>query len=352
VSRYRLIHGDVRAVLPTLEDGSVHCCVTSPPYWGLRDYGTPGQIGLEATPDEYVSVMVAVFREVRRVLRDDGTAWVNMGDGYAGGGHGGGGSYESERNCRKGSARANGVVREDSPRNRDGLGRVSECKPKDLIGMPWLLAFALRADDWYLRSDIIWHKPNPMPESVADRPTKSHEYIFLLSKSARYYYDAEGIAEPLAESTEKDRIDGHLYRRDGQVGGADKGGGRLRSRLKMPPIGGIKHAENGHNGTLVGNEPEWPDARNKRTVWTVATQPFPEAHFATFPEKLIEPCILAGCPVGGTVLDPFNGAATTGVVSLRHGRNYIGIDNNAEYLAMSERRMEKVAPLFTARAGA
>ena len=304
--------GDALTVLKIMPDKSVHCCVTSPPYWGLRDYGMPGQYGLEPTPEEYVAKMVEVFREVRRVLRDDGTLWLNLGDSYANDTKWGGQSGEKNRSSVIGGYQTCRNLRTNS-----GL------KPKDLVGIPWRVAFALQADGWYLRSDIIWHKPNSMPESVADRPTKAHEYIFLLSKSEHYYYDADAIREPHKdESLERWKL------------GSTWDGERVRGYPS-----GAKHS-------MVPEQMCHPRGRNKRTVWTVATQPFPDAHFATFPPKLIEPCILAGCPIGGTVLDPFSGAGTTGLVALRHGRRYIGIELNPEYVEMSKRRIMNDAPLF------
>lgn len=252
-----LLQGDCRKLLPTLPAASVQCVVTSPPYYGLRDYGVPGQLGLEATPDEYVQALVGVFREVWRVLRDDGTVWLNLGDSYSMSTKGAGGAGKQHTN-------AGSVMQDRSWAIAPGL------KPKDLIGIPWMVAFALRADGWYLRSDIIWAKPNPMPESVTDRPTKAHEYIFLLSKSERYYYDADAIAEPgqgaSGKSWEERKTLGEEMRRG-------------YSQNSAPGTARV-----GHDNTT----------RNRRTVWTVATQPYKQAHFATFPEKLIEPCILAG----------------------------------------------------------
>lgn len=351
---------------------SVQTVVTSPPYFGLRDYGVDGQIGLEETPEEYVGKLVQVFRGVREVLRPDGTVWLNLGDSYNGSGGAGGDYYE-------------GGLKEGQPRYPGR--RVDGLKPKDLIGIPWRVAFALQADGWYLRSDIIWAKPNPMPESVTDRPTKAHEYIFLLSKSPRYYYDAEAIKEPLARPEE-------LLRKTPAVFGG---------RNKHKGYGTRKHSGNEYVGTYTG--------RNRRSVWTIATQPFPEAHFATFPEKLVEPCILAGtspkaCPTCGApwervverdvlpppdrvnnnpfkhaanthhgeqgstlrnivrrqtvgwrptcscsdndgsgkciVLDPFAGSGTTLLVAERLGRQAVGIEINPEYVEMAKRRLSKV----------
>jgi len=343
----RILEGDALAVLKTLPPESVHCCVTSPPYWGLRDYGTarwdggdpacnhkqgrPGagradgiiddraqrnrdgtgamggdcrrcgavridsQLGLEATPGEFIEKMTAVFREVRRVLRSDGTCWVNMGDSYNTG--------------TSSPSKESADVKHGQWANSVHLGRrranVSGLKVKDLCGIPWRLAFALQDDGWWLRQDIIWAKPNPMPESVTDRCTKSHEYVFLLTKSERYYYDHEAIKEPVTQST--------TARLSQDVEGQDLGAG---------------------------------DTRNKRSVWTVATQPYAEAHFATYPPKLIEPCILAGCPKGGVVLDPFFGSGTTGLVADRLGRDCIGIELNPAYAVIARNRIKDDAPLF------
>lgn len=265
---WRIIEGDCRESLRTLDAGSVQTCVTSPPYFGLRDYGHDGQIGLEPTPDEFVAELVSVFREVRRVLRDDGTLWLNLGDSYASDFKGTGG-LNSKQPTNAGSLYA--------PRKFN-----HGAKPKDLLGIPWRVAFALQADGWYLRSDIIWSKPNPMPESVTDRPTKAHEYVFLLSKSPRYFYDADAIREKLADANAQ-RTTAHYDTAD-RYGAGNGGNGGLDSLAAR-----MRSGE--HSGA------------NKRSVWTVATQPYPGAHFATFPPKLIEPCILAGSPekVRGTV---------------------------------------------------
>jgi len=307
---YRIIHADVLDGLAQIEDGTVHTCVTSPPYWGLRDYGTDGQIGLERTPEEYVARIVQVFREVRRVLRDDGTLWLNLGDSYA--------SFRDSKatpdTLRGGSTGT--LVDKGKAANRSSMNfRETAIKHKDLVGIPWRTAFALQSDGWYLRQDIIWAKPNPMPESVRDRCTKSHEYIFLLSKQARYYYDADAIAEQATDWGPRDRTDGKYH---------NEGTG-----LRV------------HTGLM-----ESYPTRNRRSVWTIATQPFPEAHFAVFPPKLVEPCILAGAPVGGLVLDPFCGTGTTGMVALRHGRRFVGIELNAEYVEMAHRRIQGDMPLF------
>ena len=287
MSSYSIINADVLDGLAQLDDGSVQTCVTSPPYWGLRDYGVEGQIGLERTPGEYVERMVAVFREVRRVLRDDGTVWLNLGDSYA------------------------------------SLALASSAiKHKDIVGIPWRVAFALQADGWYLRQDIIWHKPNPMPESVKDRCTKAHEYIFLLAKSPRYYYDADAVKEQQTESTVARAAYGWNGRTDDNSNGA-----RTGSTFK-------RMAESGEKiGTIPSD-----GLRNKRSVWTVSTKPYREAHFATFPPALIQPCIRAGCPAGGTVLDPFGGSGTTGEVAASEGRKAILIELNPEYVTLANKR--------------
>lgn len=298
---WEVIEGDCREVLRGLADGSVQTCVTSPPYFGLRDYGVDGQIGAESTLDAYVAELVGVFREVRRVLADDGTVWLNLGDTYASA------CPCNRRNVVGMGSLDNGKRENRPPRLPNGL------KEKDLIGVPWRVAFALQADGWYLRSDIVWHKPNPMPESVRDRPTKAHEYVFLLTKSPRYYYDAEAIKEAAV------------------TGSWDA----------MPPIGGKKHTEGNDNHTYSGNQPALDGKRNKRTVWTITPKPFKGAHFAVMPPALVEPCILAGSRPGDLVLDPFNGAGTVGVVALTHGRRYVGIELNPEYAAMARERITR-----------
>jgi len=303
----QIIQGDCIAGMRTLPDKSVHACVTSPPYFGLRDYGRDGQIGLEETPEQFVSALVEVFREVKRVLRDDGTIWLNLGDSYAGN------NSQASNNGRAGF----GNERERIV-NRTGNG----LKTKDLIGIPWRVAFALQADGWYLRQDIIWHKPNPMPESVTDRCTKAHEYIFLLSKSARYYFDAESIKE---ESVH--------YATDSR---ADKGNIRYEGKRTIDSSG-----KNGQESFITINE-----TRNKRSVWTITTKPYSGAHFATFPQDLIEPCIKAGCPPNGIVLDPFMGAGTTAVVARKLGRNYIGMELNQEYINIAEQRIVDELGMF------
>ncbi len=338
---WEIRQGDWVEVLHTMPDESVHCVVTSPPYWGLRDYGVTGQLGLERTPEEYVAKMVEGFREVRRVLRDDGTLWLNLGDSYAG-------SWGAQGGPSNLGLPPAGVYADKSPtRNPRAIG----LKSKDLCGIPWMVAFALRSDGWYLRQDIIWSKPNPMPESVRDRCTKAHEYIFLLSKSERYYYDQDAIRELAAtEDMRRPYAPGQV---DNRGNGHDRGGGELR-KVKIP--GGWETKEGAH-GTIHRDgrtsaeyqEVEVSPYRNKRSVWGVATSPFPEAHFATFPPEIPETCIKAGCPEGGTVLDPFNGAGTTGLVATRLGRNYIGIELNPEYIRMAEARIIGDAPLFNAQ---
>lgn len=310
--------GDCRASLQTLPAQSVHTCVTSPPYFGLRDYDHAGQLGLEPTPGEFVAALVDVFREVRRVLRDDGTVWLNLGDSYArnpakgGSGVGGknakylGDSYT--RAVKKGSS-------DSCVRRAERPGRkIAGGKEKDLLGIPWRVAFALQDDGWFLRQDIIWSKPNPMPESVTDRCTKAHEYIFLLSKSPRYYFDAQAIREPLAPASLV-RLAQNVEAQTGTTRAVGKTNGNLKAR--------------GNPAT----------GRNKRSVWTVTTQPFKGAHFATFPRALIEPCILAGSPIGGVVLDPFGGAGTTGLVAEAHGRNSVLLELNPKYAAMAAERI-------------
>jgi len=382
---YEILEGDCLETMKSIADGSIQTCVTSPPYFGLRDYGHDGQIGLEQSPEEYVSKLVEVFRQVKRVLRDDGTLWLNLGDSYNGSG-GAGGDY------------AIGGLKEGQPKFP---GRnIGNLKPKDLMGIPWLTAFALRADGWYLRSDIIWHKPNPMPESVSDRPTKSHEYIFLLSKSREYFYDADAIREPSESKWEDSHY--RYYREKGGVLGH-----------KKSIVDGKKVGERRTPGGYT-------NGRNKRSVWTVTTKPYAEAHFATFPPDLIEPCILAGTSAHGccvecgspweriteshttfeggsgkagrtsedvnasgkwagvqygeniklgpvkhtktlgwqptctcnadvvpcTVLDPFCGSGTTGAVSLKHHRRFIGCELNPSYIELAKKRIEQMQPLL------
>lgn len=315
-----IITGDALSVLKNISSCSVGCCVTSPPYYGLRDYGVDGQIGLEQTPEKYIEQLVEVFREVKRVLRSDGTLWVNIGDSYV--------------------ARS-GAYPPTNTRNQRGHTSKSVpkgYKPKDLIGIPWMLAFALRADGWYLRQDIIWHKTNCLPESVKDRCTKSHEYIFLLSKSPKYYFDAEAISEPIAGSSTKR----YLQNIETQKG-SDRQPGKNNSAMKavLPRFGGNKYPDNNDGDhRKCGNEYQPTARRNKRDVWSVATGGYKGAHFAVFPEKLVEPCILAGSRPGDTILDPFVGSGTTGVVALKNHREFIGIDINAEYTELTQKRID------------
>lgn len=417
---------DCLSGLGLLSDNSVDCCVTSPPYYALRDYGHGDQIGLEDTPEEYIEKLVAVFAEVRRVLTPGGTCWINIGDSYWGGKGKSGQSYSADyQNERYSAGRSyNGAHHQIGGKNqtRPTDRKHPDYKPKDLIGIPWMLAFALRKEGWYLRSDIIWHKPNPMPESVSDRPTKSHEYLFLLTKSASYYYDIDAIKEPITASTVarlnqdlesqngSDRVPGKTngpmkavgtrpqYQRAVElakqgnltqahfdaiqaVGLSDTGRAKLlqtgsgsnaeetqrladeakavlggyyrefvggsKSGNKQRKNGSDRGCPENSGSNVCGSVPWEGSTRNKRTVWTVATRPFSEAHFAVFPEELIVPCIKAGCPPGGLVLDPFSGAGTTAVVAKKLGRNYIGFELNPDYIAIFQRRIEsKVGLLF------
>jgi DNA modification methylase len=314
-----LHHGDCREILPALDAGSVHTCVTSPPYFGLRKYGEGPEIGAEPTPAEYVAALVNVFREVRRVLRDDGTVWLVLGDSYAGswGAQGRQGKTGALAGRSAVAARQIACARKQETLT-GSLARTPGLKPKDLIGIPWRVAFALQADGWYLRQDIIWHKPNPMPESVRDRCTKAHEYVFLLSKSARYSFDAEAIKEP-CQTDPKENYPG---------------------RARITGRGDQKFAAvRGNDRGKSGGFPISGDKRNRRSVWTVATQAYSGAHFATYPVKLIEPCILAGAPVGGLVLDPFAGTGTTALAALKHGRRFIGCELYAANVALARERL-------------
>ena len=336
---YNILCGDALDVLKTLPDESVNMCVTSPPYYALRDYGIDGQIGLEESPQAYIDRLVAVFHEVKRVLRDDGTLWVNIGDSYWGSRCRGCDftEYFSDKKTKQQTSQGT-IDLSNLPRL---TGNVSGYKNKDLIGIPWMLAFALRADGWYLRQDIIWAKPNPMPESVRDRCTKSHEYLFLLSKSPKYYFDDEAISEPVAASTIA-RLGQDIEKQQGSST-PSKNNGNMKA--VAPRYGGKKYTEQPDKfyRTKSGNAYNYRPRRKKRDVWTVSTRPYKEAHFATFPEKLIEPCILAGTTKsGGVVLDPFSGAGTTGVVCAKNGRAFIGIELNPEYVAMAEKRIAEV----------
>jgi DNA modification methylase len=304
--------GDCRDTMRRWKEQGIKAqtCVTSPPYYGLRDYGHDGQIGLEETPEQYIAAMVEVFRCVWDVLADDGTLWLNIGD-----------SYVHSQPGRNRNGTGGQIVRGDLYRskNNEGTSEVGKklleagYKTKDLIGIPWMLAFALRADGWYLRQDIIWHKPNPMPESVQDRCTKAHEYIFLLSKSSKYYYDHESIKDPAKQDWgTRDRTDGKYH---------NEGSG-------LQPHSGLEKSY---------------ETANKRSVWTVNTKPYEGAHFAVFPQDLIEPCILAGAPIGGVVLDPFMGSGTTAQVAQHLGRQYLGCELNPEYKALQEKRLRQMS---------
>jgi len=298
-----LICGNCAEELMKLPEESIDCCITSPPYWGLRNYGIADQFGLEKTPEEYTEKMVYIFRKVWRLLKNEGTLWLNLGDSYAGGGRG----------CNTPKQQSNrGTQNMPDSIIPPGLKR------KDLVGIPWRVAFALQADGWYLRQDLIWHKPNPMPESVTDRCTKAHEYIFLLAKSQKYYFDNEAIKE-------------NTLTRDNS--------NRNRDITKLNNTPG--------RSRMAGLKTNNYELHNRRSVWTISTKPFKGAHFATFPEDLILPCVLAGCPKGGTILDPFSGAGTTGVVAKKNNRNFIGIELNPTYVKMAQQRIDNtVGSLF------
>ncbi len=339
----KIYQGNCLDLIRGWPDGFVQTCVTSPPYWGLRDYGVEGQFGLERTPQEYIEKMVQVFREVRRVLRDDGTLWLNLGDSYASGKCGRADQDRNKRNAdgrNQQNATATGAPLYGQRSVPEGL------KPKDLVGIPWMVALALRADGWYLRSDIIWAKKNCMPESVTDRPTRSHEYMFLLSKEEHYFYDHEAIKEPGSLATVK-RLDQKGF--DQQTGGPkDTKDGNRSHRKVLENLKKKADKQRGHPRRHDGFNDQWDKMerseqcsmmRNKRDVWTIGTTPFAEAHFATFPPELIKPCILAGAPAGGLVLDPFMGAGTTGLVAATYGRSFIGCELNPEYKAIAERRI-------------
>ena len=304
-----IIHNDCLDALKDMPSESVHCCVTSPPYYGLRDYGMDGQVGREATPEQYIRKLTEIFSEVYRVLRADGTCWLNISDTYCGTGSKGG--YKDPKNPEGRNGQNVSIVR-----------NVEGCKHKDLIGIPWMLAFALRNSGWYLRNDIVWQKGNAMPESAKDRLTRSYEHIFLLSKSRRYYYDAAAIAEPVAAPTPARMKRGF-------------GAGNKYSA----DIPGQKHQHlNDHRPNGYADE-DIPQLRNKRDVWQINTVPYRGGHFAAFPPKLAETCLLAGCPPGGVVLDPFLGSGTTAAVARQLGRHYIGIELNPEYCTLAEKRI-------------
>lgn len=359
----QVIHSDCIEGMRLLPDACVDCCVTSPPYYGLRDYGVDGQLGLEETPEAYVAKMVEVFEQVRRILKSQGTLWLNLGDSYC----------STAPGTMGADLRQTGIffgVSDEAAKARKKFRPYTPIgmKPKDLIGIPWMIAFALRSAGWYLRQDIIWSKPNPMPESVSDRCTKAHEYIFLLSKSVKYYYDQEAIKTPL-----KDSSISRLSQDVESQHGSDRVPGKTNGAMKAVRFGGNKaegygtriHSGNewnpkgydhrghgdkkltGHSGNfnsdgeLIGG-----GLSNKRSVWTVTTKPFTEAHFATFPPDLIVDCIKAGCPEGGIVLDPFMGACTTALVSRKLNRNFIGFELNEEYIKIGQRRLKKELGMF------
>jgi DNA modification methylase len=365
----RIIPGDCIEGMRTLADGSIHCCVTSPPYWGLRDYGHEGQIGLEDTPEAYVGRMVEVFREVRRVLRDDGTAWVNLGDSYAG-------SWGNQgRKETRGTQRAingpmlqklkaesvheieccmdddcvcaagdGGIYPDRRTKTGSWVNDHPTLKAKDLVGIPWRVAFALQADGWWLRQDIIWHKPNPMPESVRDRCTKAHEYFFLLTKSDRYFYDADAIRQPLrwqdpaflvtnAQARQQKRLTERILAGDKTALRTESDRRTALNGLREKGRGKHKNAESTLQENILG--------ANRRSVWTVTTKPYSGAHFAVMPPDLVEPCIKAGCPEGGTVLDPFAGSGTTLAVAAELGRNAIGCELNPAYIELAEKRIKE-----------
>lgn len=314
--------------LRMLPDESINVCVTSPPYFCLRDYGVEGQIGLEETPEEYIDRLVQVFREVRRVLKPDGTLWVNIADSYC---------ATATGSCDNSSSKlGGGKSTQAEAQKRPSKKPVGDIKIKDLIGIPWMLAFALRADGWYLRADIIWNKPNAMPESVKDRPTKAHEYIFLLSKSKKYYYDAEAVKEPA--------VGFYNAPPAGSLGSLQPNARRRGNSKTFRGGSAYTHDQSKNNSFSVEREssglvPNESGKRNKRSVWTVATRPFKGAHFATFPEQLVEPCILAGCPAGGLALDPFMGSGTTAVVAIRNERNFIGFELSPQYCELAAERV-------------
>ena len=328
----RVFFGDCRDTMRDLiaQGVKVQMCVTSPPYFGLRDYGHPGQLGLEATPAEFVRAMVEVFALVRELLADDGVLWLNLGDSYNAAGRTGHGTRQG---FKQGTNRAS-AEKADNCRPS-----VEHLKPKDLIGIPWRVAFALQEAGWYLRQDIIWHKPNPMPESVTDRCTKAHEYLFLLSKSERYYFDGRAIAQPIADSSKERLAQPNLPNQQG----SDRVPGKTNGNMKAvgPRFGGNKYGDDDReeSRTKSGNEYTGGDGlANRRSVWTVPTMPYSGAHFATFPPALIEPCILAGSRSGDTVLDCFFGSGTTGEVAGNLGRNWIGCEINDQYAPLQRAR--------------
>ena len=334
----KILEGNCLSVLKTLPDNSIDCCITSPPYFGLRDYGEIEQIGLEETPEMFVAALIQVFAEVKRVLKEKGTLWLNIGDSYA----------HSMR--QSGIIHAGKLAQKSKGQIKEGFKPLQKgYKEKDLIGIPWMLAFALRTNGWYLRQDIIWAKPNPMPESVTDRCTKSHEYIFLLSRSLKYYYDYESIKTPVADASIQ-RLMQNIENQKGskqvpgKMNGVMKAVSGDRKYKDQSVIGKKLSSHSGgfyEDGSIVGN-----GMANKRSVWTVNTIPYSEAHFATFPQKLIVDCIKAGCPENGIVLDPFMGAGTTALVARKLNRNFIGIELNPEYIKIANNRLFKELGMF------
>lgn len=330
----KIITGNTIEILKELPDCSADCCITSPPYFGLRDYGVDGQLGLEDTVEDYINKLTNIFKEVRRVLKDDGTLWLNMSDSYAG----------STKGRKKDGRHSNEASKSGNYygtfNDRLQYKKIPGYKNKDLMGIPWLLAFTLRNDGWYLRQDIIWEKPNAMPESVKDRCTKSHEYIFLFSKQAKYYFDYAAIKEPavgfnnIPPAGSKGAFTPNSRLRKGNSR-TFRGSGAYTKGQSFNNSAEITRESHGNNENITG-------LRNKRSVWRVATQGYREAHFATFPEKLIEPCVLAGSKEGGIVLDPFLGSGTTSVVAKKHNRGFIGIELNPEYVEMAKRRLEGI----------
>ena len=326
----KVIFGDCRDTMRDLKDQGVRVqmCVTSPPYFGLRDYGHHGQIGLEKTPAEFVAALVEVFDGVRELLADDGVLWLNLGDSYNAAGRAGHGTRQG---CKQGTNRASATKADNCRPSVDWL------KPKDLIGIPWRVAFALQEAGWYLRQDVIWHKPNPMPESVTDRCTKAHEYMFLLTKSERYFFDAEAIKEQAVKGAANS--DFHTGKTaEHQLGRASTKPRKSNSTNDSAVPGATEHSGLHREGT----ERE-PENRNRRSVWTVPTQPYNGAHFAVFPAALIEPCILAGSRPGDLVLDPFMGSGTTAQVAQQLGRQWIGCELNTEYAPLQQARTAQAA---------
>lgn len=325
--------------LKQIEDNTIDCCVTSPPYFGLRNYGVEGQIGLEESPKQYIDRLCLVFKEVFRVLKNEGTLWLNIGDSY----NGSGGNHKETHKNDSGFQGNIGVKYGGKGAKVDGL------KPKDLIGIPWMLAFALREQGWFLRQDIIWHKPNPMPESVTDRCTKSHEYIFLLSKSEKYYFNNEAIQEPCADQNRTNYQSGS--RSHGINNDRNDNDMAERSKVWKPKMKNIQDKglkpNTMHIRRAMGMKDDTYMVRNKRDVWTVNVKPDLSAHFATYPKELITPCILAGCPKDGIVLDPFGGSGTTGAVAREFGRNFILFELNPDYVKIAERKTIVSQDMFT-----